>query len=397
MLFKVKADDSVDYKFDDLKLELKRMLKEMKNGNLKVRGNTRSIDSKNVVSQEVIEDINKMLELMHVSDTHENSETKVVTDLKIENEDLKNKVEKLNTRSRIVTKMTKVGLWDMDVISDDPVNGNNKFIWSDEFRRLLGFSNESDFPNKLNSWSDRIHPGDLERTLKAFKDHIMDYSGRTPYSLDYRLKLKSGEYRWFHAEGDTTRDKSGFPKTVLGSIIDITDIKTREEKNVELSKKMEGFTEAISEIVKSVDSIAATAQDLAESQQNTMEESEKLKTGTKETQKIIEFIKNLSGQINLLGLNASIEAARSGKEGLGFNVVATEIRKLALSSSDAVKQIEDSIKDMNNSIQKITQIIENVNGITQTQASTTEEVNAYAEELSSNAEELLQTAKDVIA
>lgn len=329
-------------------------------------------------------------------EAHEDDNNKLADQMASESEKLKLELEKSNTRLKIVVKMAKVGLWDMDVISEDPVNPNNKFIWSDEFRRLLGFSDESDFPNKLSSWSDRLHPDDLERVVGAFKDHVTDHSGRTPYDLDYRLKTKSGEYKWFHAEGSTTRDKSGMPLTVLGSIVDITEIKTKQEKSIELSKKMEGFTQAVGEIVKSIDSIAVTAQQLAESQENNMSASKEMKANTEKTKGIIDFLKEIASQTNLLGLNASIEAARSGKEGLGFNVVAQEIRKLSLSSSDAVKQIETGLNSMNTSIEKIVKNIENVNEITQTQASTTEEVNAFVEELNSNAEELLNAAKDII-
>lgn len=328
---------------------------------------------------------------------HEEGDTVLFNKLTNENERLKQELEKSNTRLKIAAKMAKVGLWDMDVISEDPVNPNNKFIWSDEFRRLLGFSDENDFPNKLSSWRDRIHPDDLEKVVGAFKDHITDHSGRTPYNLDYRLKTKNDEYKWFHAEGATTRDKSGMPLTVLGSIVDITEVKTRKEKSIELSKKMEGFTESVGEIVKSIDSIAVTAQQLAESQENNMSASKEMRANTEKTENIIDFLKDIASQTNLLGLNASIEAARSGKEGLGFNVVAQEIRKLSLSSSDAVKQIETGLNNMNASIEKIVKNIENVNEITQTQASTTEEVNAFVEELNSNAEELLNTAKDIIA
>ena len=78
----------------------------------------------------------------------------------------------------------------MKVIGGDPVNPDNEFWWSNTFRSLLGYENENDFPNKLNSWSDSLHPDDKERVLKAFKDHIMDYSGKTPFDLEYRLRKK---------------------------------------------------------------------------------------------------------------------------------------------------------------------------------------------------------------
>ena len=59
-----------------------------------------------------------------------------------------------------------IGLWDMDVVSSDPVNPDNKFTWSQEFRHMLGFDDEWDFPNVTHSWSDRLHPEDKERLLR---------------------------------------------------------------------------------------------------------------------------------------------------------------------------------------------------------------------------------------
>src|SRR5579871_4303797 len=88
-----------------------------------------------------------------------------------------------------------IGLWDMAVIAGDPVNPENPFWWSHDFRRMLGFEDERDFPNVLDSWASRLHPDDAQPTLDRFAAHLNDRSGRTPYNVTYRLKMKSGEYR----------------------------------------------------------------------------------------------------------------------------------------------------------------------------------------------------------
>lgn len=48
--------------------------------------------------------------------------------------------------------------WDMSVIAGDPVNSKNEFWWSPQLRRLLGYNDETDFPNLLSSWADKLHP-----------------------------------------------------------------------------------------------------------------------------------------------------------------------------------------------------------------------------------------------
>ncbi|MCL2808435.1 MAG: ATP-binding protein [Treponema sp.] len=126
---------------------------------------------------------------------------------------------------KLAVHATKIGLWDMEIVRDDPVNPNNVFNWSDEFRYMLGYFSEEDFPNLLHSWSDLLHPEDKKRTLESFKNHIMDLTGKTPYDLEYRLLRKSGEYAYYHASGETIRDKDGNAIRVAGSLIDITETK----------------------------------------------------------------------------------------------------------------------------------------------------------------------------
>ncbi|SFH74007.1 Methyl-accepting chemotaxis protein (MCP) signalling domain-containing protein [Tindallia magadiensis] len=78
------------------------------------------------------------------------------------------------------------------------------------------------------------------------------------------------------------------------------------------------------------------------------------------TEEITSVIKRVSSQSNLLGLNASIEAARSGVAGKGFAVVAEEIRKLAVSSNESVENIEKMLKDIKEINEKMAIEITNI-------------------------------------
>jgi len=145
---------------------------------------------------------------------------------------------------KLANQALKMGLWDMDVIAGDPVNPDNTFVWSDEFRRMIGFTDTCDFPDKLNSWSDRLHPDDKDITLAAFAEHMLDHTGNTPYDLEYRLQMKTGEYRWFRALGETMRAPDGVPVKVAGALLDIHDEKMERIAQA----KMVGYENLLTEL-----------------------------------------------------------------------------------------------------------------------------------------------------
>ena len=130
----------------------------------------------------------------------------------------------------LLVKASGIVLWDMEVVKGDPVNPANTFTWSDEFRKMLGYENEYDFPNVLRSWSNKLHPEEKEKTLEAFRQHLLDKSGKIPYNTEFRLQKKNGEYGYYHAYGATIRDAEGNALRVAGAIKDISEEKRKAEE-----------------------------------------------------------------------------------------------------------------------------------------------------------------------
>ncbi len=143
-------------------------------------------------------------------------------------------LEKFN----LVTQTTTEGVWDMIVPENLEFKDHTPFQWADRFRQMLGYSNEQDFPNRLDSWANLLHPDHKQRTLAAFSAHLLDFSGHTPYDVEYLLKLKDGQYKWFRAVGNTLRDEHGKPKRVAGTLIDIQALKDLNTFKSELEQKI---------------------------------------------------------------------------------------------------------------------------------------------------------------
>lgn len=216
--------------------------------------------------------------------------------------------EVIDARFEISREMLNDGLWDLEVVAGDPTNPNNAIWWSSQFRRLLGFETAEEFPDIFDSWSSRLHPDDKQYSLDAFLAHISDRTAKTPFDITYRLKLRTGEYHWFRARGQTRRASDGTPLRVVGAL---TDIHASHEEH-ELRKIQERQHQLIQENLAGLTNIVATIQSIA-------------------------------NQTNLLALNAAIEAARAGDAGRGFAVVADEVRKLATRTTEATQQAADMI------------------------------------------------------
>ncbi|WP_128895211.1 methyl-accepting chemotaxis protein [Longirhabdus pacifica] len=72
-----------------------------------------------------------------------------------------------------------------------------------------------------------------------------------------------------------------------------------------------------------------------------LEQMQELASYSKDILKVVGVMQELASQTKLLSLNASIEAARAGEHGRGFNVVATEVKKLAESSNKSAAEVHE--------------------------------------------------------
>jgi PAS domain S-box-containing protein len=122
-------------------------------------------------------------------------------------------------RFELAVRGSTDGLWDWDVRSD-------RVYYAPRFKELIGYQ-DHEIQNVFEEWRTRLHPDDLASTLAAINAHLQH---RVPYDVEYRLRTKSGAWRWFRARGQALWDETGAATRMSGSITDITDRKQAAEE-----------------------------------------------------------------------------------------------------------------------------------------------------------------------
>jgi len=111
------------------------------------------------------------------------------------------------------------GLWDwLDVNRDEE-------WWSPKFFELIGYQDNEILP-AISTFKKLLHPDDIEETFQAIQDHL---EKNTLFDVEFRLKTKSGGYRWFRSRGRAIRDSAGRPTRMAGSLQDLHVHKMAEE------------------------------------------------------------------------------------------------------------------------------------------------------------------------
>jgi PAS domain S-box-containing protein len=179
---------------------------------------------------------------------------------------------------------------------------------TDSIRHMLGYPASDFIGNKVRTFVSVTYPEDVDMVGKEVDRCV---SARTPWSIDYRLVTARGQPIWINEIGAGIYNDDGNLAFLEGAIMGIDDKKQVELKNQAIIGAVSSMS---NDIVTHTGGIFA-----------------------------------ILGKLKMLAFNARIEAARVGDAGLGFNVVAQEIKALA----DETQESATAINKLTTNLRKL--------------------------------------------
>ena len=129
---------------------------------------------------------------------------------------------------RLATTSAKLGIWDWDVVNDN-------LTWDDRMYTLYGVK-EEDFEGTISAWTNGIHSDDVERATKDLYDAV---TGVRDFKSVFRVVWPDESVHYIEGTAIVSRDIKGNAIRMIGSNIDITDLKIAEQEILEAKEKIE--------------------------------------------------------------------------------------------------------------------------------------------------------------
>lgn len=201
-----------------------------------------------------------------------------------------------------------------------------------------------------------------EAKLREIGDHLDDPSG----AFDEVVRTGRRKYNVLPKEVlGTAFEGYLVPIKDAGRVVGVIIYTHPADEKEEVVDTADKFAETIININNSVTSVINKISELSAALGSMSAQADSVREDIKNANSIVKSISGNASRSNILALNASIEAARSGDMGRGFAVVAKEMGNLAQKSSTSSNEISESLSNIENDIDTISQGIANSDSISQ--------------------------------